>query len=108
MSLVEAIEEHHPQVLLVGVKALRADVVAQLKTVKDVCHDVSIVLLFAFYDAQGIKALRGYSQGSSLVRVYLLKYTLDMVDQLIQVIYAVSEGRIIVDPRSDRWSNKFR
>jgi len=97
-SLVEAVEEHQPHVLLVGVKALKADLVERLKIVKDVSPDVAIVLLFAFYDAQGIKALRGYSQGSSLGRAYLLKHTIDTVDQLIQVVCSVAQGRIIVDP----------
>ena len=59
---------------------------------------MSIVLLFAFYDAQGIKALRGYPQRSSLGRAYLLKHTIDTVDQLIQVVCPVAQWRIIVDP----------
>ena len=98
VSLVGAMEEHQPQVLLMGVKALKADVVEKLQLVKDVAPDVAIVLLFAFYDSQGIKALRGYSQGSSLGRAYLMKHTIDTVDQLVQVVCSVAQGRIIVDP----------
>ena len=97
-SLVAAVQQHQPEVMLLGVKALRTAVVDTLESVKDVYPEAAIVLLFAFYDAQGIKALREYSQGTSWGRAYLLKHSIDTVDQLIQVVCSVAQGRIIVDP----------
>ena len=59
---------------------------------------MGLALLFAYYDVHGIKALREFSKGSSAGCAYLLKHTIDTVDQLIQVVHSVAEDRIIVDP----------
>ena len=59
---------------------------------------MGVVLLFAFYDTQGIKALREFSRDVSVGRAYLLKHTIDTVDQLNHTISSVAEGRMIVDP----------
>lgn len=70
----------------------------KLNTLRQACPDVGIVLLFAFYDIQGIKALREFSKETSSGCAYLLKHTVDTVEQLTQVIFSVVEGRIIIDP----------
>ena len=62
------------------------------------CPDVSIVLLSSLYDVKGIKALREFSRGASGGCAYLLKHTIDSVEQLTQVICSVAEGRVILDP----------
>lgn len=59
---------------------------------------MGLVLLLAMYDGQGIKALREFSRDSSSGCAYLLKHTIDTVEQLTQVVSSVAEGRIIVDP----------
>ena len=97
-ALVQAAQQMCPKVMLLEVKALRPSTVEILESLRDACPDVGIVLLFAFYDAQGIGALREYSRDVSVGRAYLLKHTIDMVDQLTHAISSVAEGRMIVDP----------
>ena len=97
-SLVEAASNLAPDVMLIGVKAVQPDTVENLEILRDACPRVGLVLLFAFYDDLGIKALREFSRDASVGRAYLLKHTVDTVEQLTQAIYSVAEGRIIVDP----------
>ncbi|MCH7714416.1 MAG: response regulator transcription factor [Chloroflexi bacterium] len=97
-SLVAAVEEFQPEVVLLGVKGLRASVVDTLRSIRDACPTTAPVLLFAFYDAQGIKALKEFTRDTAGGRGFLLKHTIDTVEQLIQVVCSVAQGRIIVDP----------
>ena len=62
------------------------------------CSNVAIVLLSASYDVKGITALREFSRGGGVGCAFLLKHTIDTVEQLTQVISSVAQGRIIVDP----------
>lgn len=97
-ALIDAVNTHQPDVMLLGVKALRTSTVEVLETLREACPKLAVVLLFAFYDAQGIKALREFSRDVSVGRAYLLKHTIDTVDQLTHAICSVAEGRMIVDP----------
>ena len=97
-SLVEAASNLEPDVMLIGVKAIQPDTVENLEILRDACPRVGLVLLFAFSDDSGITALREFSRDVSVGRAYLLKHTVDTVEQLTQAIYSVAEGRIIVDP----------
>lgn len=97
-SLVAAAKAYEPDAMLLGVKSVRKDTVQKLEDLRQACPKVAIVLLFAFYDAQGIKALRDFSKDTHTGCAYLLKHTVDTVEQLTQVIFSVVEGRIIIDP----------
>ncbi len=97
-ALVTGAAALKPDVILLGIKVLQPAVVEKLEAVRESCPEVSIVLLSAYYDVNGIKALRQFSRGASAGCAYLLKHTIDTVEQLTQVIRAVAEGRIIVDP----------
>ena len=97
-ALIAAAQTIEPDVMLLGVKALRPSTVETLETLRDACPNLAVVLLFAFYDAQGIKALREFSRDVGVGRAYLLKHTIDTVDQLTHAISSVAEGRMIVDP----------
>jgi len=97
-SVVKAVTALSPAVVLLGVKTLQPAAVEKLDMVKESCPDVAIVLLSAYYDLKGIKALREFSRGASVGCAFLLKHTIDTVEQLTQVIQSVSQGRIILDP----------
>ncbi len=97
-SLVRAALALHPDVILLGIKILQPAAVEKLQALREHSPTVAVVLLSAHYDVKGIKALREFSRKSSGGCAYLLKHTIDTVDQLTQVIYSVAEGRIIVDP----------
>ena len=97
-SLIEAAREFQPNVMLLGVKMAEAATVEKLEKLRESCPDLALVLLFAFYDNQGIKALREFSKNASSGSAYLLKHTIDTAEQLTQVILSVAKGRIIIDP----------
>ena len=87
-----------PHVMLVGFRVLQATAVERLELVRERCPDVAIVLLSAYYDVKGIKALREFSRGASVGCAYLLKHTIDTVEQLTHVVRSAAEGRVILDP----------
>ena len=97
-TLLAAAKAFQPDAMLLGVKTVKQETVEKLDMLRQACPGVGIVLLFAFYDMQGIKALREFSKESSSGCAYLLKHTVDTVEQLTQVIFSVVEGRIIIDP----------
>ncbi len=98
-SLVSAVEALQADVLLLGVKLLQPSVVERLEVLREVCPQLAIVMLAASYDVKGIRALREFSRKTTRGCAFLLlKHTVDTVNQLIQVVNAVDEGRIILDP----------
>ncbi len=97
-ALMGAAAALRPNVILLGIKILHAETVEKLVRVRESNPDIAVALLSASYDVKGIKALREFSRGASVGCAYLLKHTIDTVDQLVQVVQAVSEGRIILDP----------
>ena len=97
-GLADSARSFKPDVMLLGVKTVQRNTIEKLEKLREACPGVGLVLLFAFYDAQGLKALREFSKDSSAGCAYLLKHTVDTVDELTQVIFSVMEGRIIIDP----------
>lgn len=97
-SLIDSVIESGADVVLLGVKTVQAGTVEKLQAFKQACPKVAMVLLFASYDVKGIKALRTFSRDSNNGCAYLLKHTVDTADQITQMVHAVAEGRIIIDP----------
>ena len=59
---------------------------------------MGVVLVMARDDGKGIKSLREFSRDCASGCAYILKHTIDTVEQLNQVVWSVAEGRMIVDP----------
>ena len=85
-------------VMILGVKTLSKETVASLELLREDAPELGLVLLFALYNTPAIKALREFSATSTPGRAYLLKHSIDTVDQLAQVVYSLCEGRVIIDP----------
>lgn len=96
-ALVAAAAALKPTVMLLGFKVLHAATVERLHLIRQAEPNVAIALLSASYDVKGMKALREFSRGANAGCAYLLKHTIDTVEQLTQVVQSVSEGRIILD-----------
>lgn len=96
-ALVGAASTLKPTVMLLGFKVLQSNTVEQLEMVRERCPEAAMVVLSASYDTDAIKALRRFSKGSAVGCSYLLKHTVDSVEQLTQVVSSVAEGRIIID-----------
>ena len=97
-KLRAAISQHSPQVLILGLKSLDSTASKKLEMFREVCPQAGLVLLFAFYDPTGAKALREFSSSASTGYAYLLKHNIDTADQLGKVVQGVAQKRIIVDP----------
>jgi DNA-binding NarL/FixJ family response regulator len=97
-SLARVACDLRPDVMLLGFKGLDEATVEKLEMVRESNPHVAIVLLSAYYDARGMKALREFLEGASIGCAYLLKHTIDTAEQLFQVAHLVDEGRIILDP----------
>ncbi|MCH7552578.1 MAG: response regulator transcription factor [Chloroflexi bacterium] len=97
-ALIRAVGALSPRVILAGIKVLQPAIVEDLVVARHQCPASAMVLLSASYDVKGITALREFPRSSSTGCAYLLKHTIDTVDQLIQVITSVDQGRIILDP----------
>ena len=97
-NLDTALATLKPDVLLIGTKVLQASFIDRLEASRDKLPRVGIVLLSALYDIKGIKRLRAFAKKSGAGCAYLFKHSLDTIQQLTQVIQAVSQGRVILDP----------
>lgn len=92
-----------PDVVLLGTKTLQPGTITQLGTIRERFPDLGIVLLFALYDIRAIKQLREFARGVSMGCAFLQKHSVDTVHQLTQVVHAVAEGQIILDPTVMEW-----
>jgi len=96
-SIVAALKTLNPDVPLMGTKMLCEDEIKSLEIIKEQCPNLNLVLLSSLYDLKGIKRLREFVRGSNGC-AFLLKYSIDTMSQLTQMIYSVLDGRVILDP----------
>lgn len=87
-----------PDAVLLGTKLLQSSTIADLEVIRERFPEVAIVLLSTLYDVKGIKELRQFTKKSSKGCAFLLKHSIDRIGQLAQVVHAVSEGQVILDP----------
>ena len=97
-SLVPAVLQLRPQVVVLGVKGLQPATVETLERLQEACPDIALVLLFSYSSQRGMQCLREFSAEASIGRAYLPKHAIDTVDQLEQTVHLVAEGRVIIDP----------
>ena len=97
-SVERAVSALEPDVVVLGVKKLQPSIVEGLQNLRTSHLGTGLVLLFAFYDTRGIKALGEVIAADGAGSAYLPKHTVDTAQQLVETIHAVAEGRIIVDP----------
>jgi len=97
-EIVNALSTLNPDTVLLGTKMLQPSVTEKLEMIRESHPQVGIVLLSTLYDIKGIKTLREFTKRNSKRCAFLLKHSIDRIDQLIQVIHAVTEGQVILDP----------
>lgn len=97
-SLIKSVMTARPDVILLGVKALLPPILEDLHELREEYNETGLVLLAASYDKWVLDSLRSIPIGGPMGTAYLLKHTIDSLDQLARVITLVGEGRIIVDP----------
>lgn len=97
-SMGRAIDELHPDVLLLSVRRVDNGVVEALEKIRNDHPNMGIVILIVYYTSQDIEMLRRLALCGQSGMALFLKQSLDRVDQLCQTITAVSQGQVILDP----------
>ena len=87
-----------PEVLVMGTRSLQTSTVEQLDLLRKSAPHMGLVVLSFSYDLTGIGALRELFHRASAGCAYLLKSTIDSIEQLAHVIRSVAQGRTIMDP----------
>ena len=96
-SIEHIIAAFKPDVLLVGVKRLRGDIIEELARLREGESQIGIVLLAMSYGVEDIDLLReSVLRGKGGIAV-CSKQSLDEIEQLCRIIIGVSQGQIILD-----------
>jgi DNA-binding NarL/FixJ family response regulator len=97
-TMIRAVAELSPDVLLLSVKKLDMNVIEELEKIRNTYPRMGIVILIIFYSSQDIELLRRLALSGESGMALFLKQSLDKVDQLCRTILAVSQGQVILDP----------
>jgi DNA-binding NarL/FixJ family response regulator len=97
-SLLRAVSELCPDVLLLSVKKLDINAIEELEQIRNDYPKMGIVILLVCYSSQDIDLLRRLALSGEGGMALFLKQSLDKVDQMCQTILAVSQGQVILDP----------
>ncbi len=97
-SIIRAIKELKPDVMLLSIKKLDENIVEELGTIKNSYPQMGIVILIVYYSAQDIEILRKLALCGGSGMALFLKQSLDKVQQLCRMVLAVKQGQVILDP----------
>lgn len=97
-AMERAVSELRPDVMLLSVKKLDIDIIEELERIRNSYPRMGIVILLIFYSSQDIELLRRLALCGESGMALFLKQSLDKVDHLCQMITAVSQGQVILDP----------
>ncbi len=97
-AMERAVSELRPNVMLLSVKKLDIDIIEELERIRNSYPRMGIVILLIFYSSQDIELLRRLALCGESGMALFLKQSLDKVDHLCQMITAVSQGQVILDP----------
>jgi DNA-binding NarL/FixJ family response regulator len=97
-SIMRAISELYPDVLLLSVKKLDETVIEELGKIKNLYPQMGIIILIVYYNPQDIELLRKLALSGGSGMALFLKQSLDKVQQLSRMILAVKQGQVILDP----------
>ena len=97
-SMIRAVAELSPQVMLLSIKKLNAEIIEELEKIRNSYPKMGIVILIVCYSSQDIELLRRLALCGESGMALFLKQSLDKVEQLCQTVIAVSQGQVILDP----------
>jgi DNA-binding NarL/FixJ family response regulator len=97
-ALFRSLKALSPDVLLMGMKRLDAEVITELESLREQFPEMGIVLLLTVYDLESLKMLRQQMSGNMAGIAVFMKQSLEKVYQLTGVIESVSERHVILDP----------
>ena len=97
-SLLKAVTDFQPDVILMSTKKLNPNVIKELGQIRTDHPKIGIVLLLMLCSSQDIELLRSLALKGEGGMALFLKQSLDHIDQLCRTILAVSQGQVILDP----------
>jgi DNA-binding NarL/FixJ family response regulator len=97
-SMLRAVTELVPNVMLLSVKKLDKEMIDELEKIRNANPRMGIVILIVFYNSQDIELLRRLALCGESGMALFLKQSLDKADQLSRTVIAVSQGQVILDP----------
>jgi len=97
-TLQQAVSTFNPDVLLLGTRKIRGELVEELRKVRLDNPEIGLVLLLALYNNETLKQLRRLALSGRGGIALFLKQSLDRVEQLSGIVLAVSQGQVILDP----------
>jgi DNA-binding NarL/FixJ family response regulator len=97
-SMIRGVAELSPQVMLLSIKKLNAEIIEELEKIRNSYPKMGIVILIVCYSSQDIELLRRLALCGESGMALFLKQSLDKVEQLCQTVIAVSQGQVILDP----------
>jgi DNA-binding NarL/FixJ family response regulator len=97
-SMIRAVAELSPQVMLLSIKKLDTSVIEELEKIRNTYPRMGIVILIVYYSSQDIELLRRLALCGESGMALFLKQSLDKIEQLARTVLAVSQGQVILDP----------
>jgi DNA-binding NarL/FixJ family response regulator len=97
-SMMRAVTELTPNVMLLSVKKLDKEMIDELEKIRNSNPRMGIVILIVFYSSQDIELLRRLALCGESGMALFLKQSLDKAEQLSRTVIAVSQGQVILDP----------
>lgn len=98
VALLDTLTAVNPRVLLLSVKTLNVDLIADLEEARNSFPRMGIVILINQYSSQDVDLLRRLAMSGGSGMALFMKQSLDKIDHLCQTINAVSQGQVILDP----------
>jgi DNA-binding NarL/FixJ family response regulator len=97
-TILRAVTELSPDVLILSIKKLNADIIEELEKIRNTYPHIGIVILIVYYSSQDVELLRILALCGESGMALFLKQSLDNVQQLYRTILAVNQGQVILDP----------
>jgi len=97
-SIRDSIDSLKPDVMMLSIKRLDTDLINELKGMRNAHPQMGIVILINHYSSQDIDLLRSLALTGDSGMAIFFKHSLDKIDHLCQMINAVNQGQVILDP----------
>ena len=87
-----------PDVLLFSTKKLERNLIAELEQIRADCPRIGLALFLGSYNAEDVELLRGLAVRGEGGMALFLKQSLDLAEQFCNIIMAVSQRQVVLDP----------
>lgn len=96
-NVISMISTLQPEAVILGTTVVQPSTIEKMEAVREHFPGLGIVLLATIFDDQAMKRLKHFTKKNPRGCAFLLKHSIDKVNQLIQAVRAVVEGQIILD-----------